>query len=173
MAMDTFTLIASQYALEEDALADYDAVRDLYMGLDIIDTYDAAVVTKDSDGKVRIVTKVEEPTRQGAIAGLAVGIAVGALVALFPAVAIGAGLAIGGASGAALGATAGHVAAGMSRSDLKDLGELLDTGTSGLIVVAATDVEDRVEAAIQRGKDIAKKQVQIDADGLKADIDSL
>ena len=173
MAMDTFTLIASQYALEEDALADYDAVRELYMDLDIIDTYDAAVITKDSDGKVRIVTKVEEPTREGAVAGLAIGIAVGALVALFPAVAIGAGLAIGGASGAALGATAGHVAAGMSRSDLKDLGELLDTGTSGLVVVAATDVEARVEAAIQRGKDVAKKQVQLDADGLKADIDSL
>ena len=68
---------------------------------------------------------------------------------------------------------AGHVAAGMSRSDLKDLGELLDAGTSGLIVVAATDVEGRVEAAIQHGKDIVKKQVQIDADGLKTEIDSL
>ena len=99
------------------------------------------------------------------------GLAVGALVALFPAVAIGAGLAIGGASGAVLGATAGHVAAGMSRSDLKDIGELLDTGTSGLVVVAATDVEDRVEAAIQSGMDIAKKLVQLDADGLKADIE--
>jgi len=61
----------------------------------------------------------------------------------------------------------------MSRSDLKDLGELLDAGTSGLIVVAATDVEGRVEATIQRGKDIVKKQVQIDADGLKTEIDSL
>ena len=173
MAMDTFTLIASQYALEEDALADYDAVREVYLDLDIIDTYDAAVITKDDDGKVRIVKKVEEPARHGAIGGLAVGLAVGALVALFPAVALGAGLAIGGASGAVLGATAGHVVAGMSRSDLKDLGELLDAGTSGLIVVAAADVEARVEAAIQRGKDIAKKQVQIDADGLKADIESL
>ena len=173
MALDTFTLIASQYALEEDALADYDAVRDAYQDLGIIDTYDAAVVTKDPNGKVKIAKKVEEPTRQGAIAGLAVGLAVGALVALFPAVAIGAGLAVGGAAGAAIGATAGHVAAGMSRSDLKDLGELLDTGTSGLIVVAATDMEARVEAAIQRGKDIVKKQVQVDADGLKTDIDSL
>ena len=173
MAMDTFTLIASQYALEEDALEDYDAVRAVYEDLGIIDTYDAAVVTKRSDGKVEIVKRVEEPTRQGAVAGLAVGLAVGALVALFPAVAIGAGLAIGGAAGAALGATAGHVAAGMSRSDLKELGELLDAGTSGLVVVAATDVEDRVEAAIQHGKDIVKKQVQLDADGLKADIDAL
>ena len=161
MALDTFTLIASQYALEEDALADYDNVRSAYVDLGIIDTYDAAVITKRADGKVEIVRRVEEPTRQGAIGGLAVGLAVGALVALFPAVALGAGLAIGGASGAALGATAGHVAAGMSRSDLKDLGELLDSGTSGLIVIAATDVEARVESAIQRGKDIAKKQVQI------------
>jgi uncharacterized membrane protein len=159
--------------MEEDALEDYDAVRAVYEDLGIIDTYDAAVVTKRSDGKVEIVKRVEEPTRQGAVAGLAVGLAVGALVALFPAVAIGAGLAIGGAAGAALGATAGHVAAGMSRSDLKELGELLDAGTSGLVVVAATDVEDRVEAAIQHGKDIVKKQVQLDADGLKADIDAL
>ena len=173
MALDTFVLIASQYAMEEDALEDYDAVRAVYEDLGIIDTYDAAVVTKRSDGKVEIVKRVEEPTRQGAVAGLAVGLAVGALVALFPAVAIGAGLAIGGAAGAALGATAGHVAAGMSRSDLKELGELLDAGTSGLVVVAATDVEDRVEAAIQHGKDIVKKQVQIDADGLKTEIDSL
>jgi hypothetical protein len=40
----------------------------------------------------------------------------------------------------------------MSRSDLKDPGELLDAGTSGLIVVAATDVEGRAEATIQHGK---------------------
>ena len=173
MPLDTFTLVASQYAFEEDALADYEAVRSLYMDLGIIDTYDAAVVTKDPEGNVRIVTKVEEPTRQGAIAGLAVGLAVGALVALFPAVALGAGLAIGGASGAAVGAAAGHITAGMSREDLKDLGELLDAGTSGLVVIAAADVEDRVEAAIQRGKDIAKKRVQLDAEGLKSQIDAL
>ena len=173
MALDTFTLIASQYAIEEDALDDYDAVRAAYEDLGVIDTYDAAVVTKDPTGKVKIVKKVEEPTRQGAVGGLAVGLAVGALVALFPAVAIGAALAVGGAAGAAIGATAGHVAAGMSRSDLKDLGELLDAGTSGLVVVAATDMEAHVEGAIQRGKDIMKKQVQLDANGLKTDIDSL
>jgi hypothetical protein len=38
---------------------------------------------------------------------------------------------------------------------------------------AATDVEGRVEAAIRRGKDIVKKQVQIDEDSLKSGIDSL
>jgi uncharacterized membrane protein len=171
--LDTFTLLASQYVSEEDALADYDAVREIYEELDVIDTYDAAVISKDAQGKVRIVKKVEEPTRQGAVGGLVVGLAVGALVALFPAIAIGAGLAVGGAAGAAIGATAGHVAAGMSRSDLKDVGELLDAGTSGLVVVAAADVEARVEQALQRGKDIMKKQVELDAEGLKTEIDSL
>lgn len=173
MALDTYTLFAAQYAAEEDALEDYDAVRSAYEDLGIIDTYDAAVMSKDPDGKVRIVKRVEEPTRQGAVAGLAVGLAVGALVALFPAVALGAGLAVAGVGGAAIGATAGHIAGGMSRSDLEDLGDLLDAGTSGLVVVAAADVEDRVEAEITHGKDILKKQVQLDADGLKKDIDSL
>ena len=173
MALDTYTLFAAQYAVEEDALSDYEAVRSAYKDLGIIDTYDAAVISKDRDGKVRIVRHVEEPTRHGAVAGLAVGLAVGALVALFPAVALGAGLAVGGVAGAAVGATAGHVARGMSRSDLEDLGEFLDAGTSGLVVVAATDMEDRVEAAITQGKDIMKKQVQLDANGLKEEIDSL
>ena len=36
----------------------------------------------------------------------------------------------------------------MRRSDLKDLGELLDEGTSGLVVVSAMDVERRVEQEI-------------------------
>jgi hypothetical protein len=33
------------------------------------------------------------------------------------------------------------------------------TRERGLVVVAATDMEDRVEALIQRGKDAVKKQV--------------
>ena len=36
----------------------------------------------------------------------------------------------------------------------------------------STDMEDRVEALIQRGKDVVKKQVQLDVDGLKKDIGS-
>lgn len=46
MAMDTYMLVASQYVDEKDALADYEGVEQLYRDLDLIDTYDAAVVTK-------------------------------------------------------------------------------------------------------------------------------
>ncbi len=34
-------------------------------------------------------------------------------------------------------------------------------------MVAATDMEDRVEAQIQRGMDVVKKQVQLDVHGQK------
>jgi uncharacterized membrane protein len=179
MATKTYTLIGATYALEEDAIEDYEAVRDTYAEPDVKDAdeafeaFDAAVVSKYADGSVHIVKSVEEPTRHGAAAGLAGGLAVGALVALFPAVALGPGLAVGGASGAAVGTTAGHVSRGMSRGDLKDLGERLDAGESGLVVVVDPGREARVEAAITRAKDIVKKPVEFDAGGLKTDLETL
>lgn len=101
------------------------------------------------------------------------GLAVGAAVALFPAagLALGAGMLGGGAIGAGAGILAGHVAGGMRRSDLKELGELLDNGTSGLLVVAAADVEAKVDAVITRAKKRAKARIQSDADALKKEID--
>src|SRR5258705_2577935 len=136
--MDTYVVLANQYDAEAAALADYEVVRKLYTDLGVIDTYDAVVLTRKADGKVKIVKRVEEPTRQAGARGLVAGLAVGAAVALFPAVALSAGLIAGGAIGAGIGALAGHVTAGMRRSDLKDLGEVLDKGISGLLVVAAT-----------------------------------
>jgi hypothetical protein len=49
---------------------------------------------------------------------------------------------------------------------------LLDNGASGLLVVAATDVEARAEAAITRAKKRAKARLQADTDALKKEIDS-
>jgi uncharacterized membrane protein len=173
MPLDTFAVIAGRYDAEGDALADFEAVREVYLDLDLIDTYDAAVISKHQDGEVRIVKTVEEPTRQGAVAGLGIGLALGALTALFPAIGIGAGLLAGGAIGAGAGAIAGHVRGGMSREDLKEIGELLEAGTSGLLVIAATDVEAHVEEAITRAKETAKKDLQADTDDLKAAIDAI
>ena len=59
----------------------------------------------------------------------------------------------------------------MSRSDLKELGELLDEGQSGLVVIAATDVEARVEQAITRAKKRMKKQLRADEKALEKEID--
>lgn len=173
MALDTFVLVAAQYDNQEDALADYDAVKAVYKELDIIDTYDAAVLSKSADGKVTIVKKHEQPTRDGTVKGLYIGLAVGALVAVFPAVLLGAGMLVGSAAGAGVGAIAGHAAGGMSRSDLKELGELLDEGDSALVLIAATDMQDKIDLAVTRAKKTLKKQLQADTDSLKREIDEL
>jgi hypothetical protein len=59
----------------------------------------------------------------------------------------------------------------MSRSDLKELGERLDEGECGLVVVAAADVSARVEAAITHAEKVTEKQLQADESALDADID--
>jgi uncharacterized membrane protein len=170
MALDTFVVIAASYSSLADAEADYQAVHEMYRLSGLIDTYDAAVLSRHSDGKVKIVKKHEQPTRQGAWGGLGIGLVGGALVALFPAVGLGAGLLVGGSGFSGLGALAGHVAAGMSRSDLKDLGELLDEGHSGLVVIAATDLESRIESAINRAAKVTKKPLKADQKQLENEI---
>jgi uncharacterized membrane protein len=172
MAMDTFVVVAASYDNLGAAEADYHAVREFYLTSGLLDTYDAAVITSDDRGKVRIVVKHEQPTRQGAWRGLGIGLVGGALVALFPAVGIGAGLLLGAASGAGLGALAGHVAAGLKRADLKDLGELLDEGHSGLVVVAASDLGDRVEHVMRRAGKLTRKPLRADETAVAHDIEA-
>jgi uncharacterized membrane protein len=92
MPLDTLVVFAASYTNQDDAIADYDAVHQMYTSAGLIDTYDAAVISRHDDGQVKIVKKHEQPTRQGAWAGLGIGLVGGALVALFPAVALAGGL---------------------------------------------------------------------------------
>jgi uncharacterized membrane protein len=56
----------------------------------------------------------------------------------------------------------------MSRGDLKELGELLDEGDSGLLVVAGQDTEARLDAVITNGNKIVKKLLRSDEKDLEA-----
>lgn len=172
MAMDTFVVLAASYDTLGAAEADYRAVGELYRESGLIDTYDAAVITRDANGKVHIVAKHEQPTRRGAWRGLGIGLAGGALIALFPAIGLGAGLLLGAAGGAGLGAMAGHVTAGLRRADLKELGELLDDGHSGLLVVAASNLGDRVEQTIRRASGVTRKHLTVDEAQVEQDINA-
>ena len=171
MAVDTYVVVAAAYDDEASALADYQEVKQAYRESDLIDTYDAAVISRDEHGKVHIVKKHEQPTRHGALAGLGIGLVGGVVVALFPAVLLAGGLFWGGAIGAAVGALAGHAAGGMRRADLKELGELLDDGQSGLVVVAASDMSDRVEQSVRRTDKILKKEMKADRKQVEADVE--
>ena len=172
MAMDTLTVFAASYGTLGAAEADYSAARNFYLESGLIGTYDAAVLTRDDTGRVKIVEKHEQPTRRGAWRGLGIGLAGGALLALFPAIGLGAGLLLGGTGGAGLGALAGHVTAGLRRADLKDLGELLDEGHSGLVVIAANDLGSRIERVLNRANKVTRKQLQADEKALEKEIDA-
>ncbi len=173
MAVDTFVVFVGVYGNVDDAEADYQAVKDLHVEAGLLDAYDAAVIARRDDGKVKITKKHETPTRVGGVLGGGVGLATGLVIALFPFAAIGGGLLVGTtAGGALLGALAGHAAAGMSRHDLKELGEQLDAGQAGLIVVGVEDVGARVEQAMRNAEKLERKQLQADPDAIAADASS-
>jgi uncharacterized membrane protein len=146
-----FVYVAT-YRNEDDAQADYGVVKDLY-SKGVIDTYDAAVVTKDTDGKVR-VSKREKPTQKAAWTGAAVGAIVGAL---FPPSILGMAAA-GGVSGGLLG----HMFGGLSRGDLKDLGDALDAGTAAIVVVAKTSLAEKLQKATAKAAKRIEKQLKGD-----------
>ena len=170
MPIDTLFVYCGVYGDPADALADYELVKDLHTDANLIDAYDAAVIERDHKGKVKIVKKHETPTRVGGVLGGGVGLATGLVIVLFPAAAIGGGLLLGTTgAGALLGSLAGHAAAGMSRGDLKDLGESLDEGEAGLVVVAVSDMEAKVRSAMKRAQKIEEKQLKADQKELEAD----
>ncbi len=170
MAIDTFIVLAGVYPDLESAEADYALVKELHSEEGLMDAYDAAVVHRREDGKVKITKKHETPTRVGGVLGGGAGLATGLVVALFPFAAVGGGLlAATSAGGALLGAVAGHAAAGLSREDLKELGESLDEGEAGLVVVGVMDMEARIEEAMRRSEKLQKKQLKADAEELERD----
>ena len=72
--------------------ADYDdLVKELHSKEGLMDAYDAAVIHRREDGKVKITRKHETPTRVGGVLGGGAGLATGLVIALFPFAAVGGG----------------------------------------------------------------------------------
>jgi uncharacterized membrane protein len=155
-------LYVGEYDSVEDAKADLEELKELHRE-DVVGTYDAAVITKNEEGKVKIVDKIEKPTQHGGWAGLAVGAALGLI---FPP-----GVLVTGLLGAGAGALIGHLEGGMSRSDLKEIGESLDRSEAALIVVGEATIERGVEEATRRAKRELKKEVRADAREMERAID--
>jgi len=146
------------YPDEMSARDDYQIVKDLHL-VGAVGTYDASVVTKDENGKVH-VNKDETSTRHGAWGGAAVGAVVGIL---FPPAVIGSAVV-----GAAVGGVGAHLWKGMSRSDVKEFGELIDTGEAALVIVGETTIE----AALAKADLKAEKHMSKELDDVSSkDID--
>ena len=154
---ETVFIYIGTYQDEVAARNDYDVVKDLHAA-GAIGTYDASVVTKDDAGKVH-VNKDEMATRHGAWGGAAVGAVVGIL---FPPSIIGTALV-----GAAVGGVGGHLWRGMSRSDVKEFGEIIDAGQAALIIVG----ESKLEQALDKAELKAEKHVAKELDVSAQDVD--
>jgi uncharacterized membrane protein len=147
----TFIFVAT-YPDEAAAREDYQVVKELH-ARGLVGAYDAAVVTKDAKGKVQ-ENKDETATRHGAWWGVAVGAAVGVIFA--PTV-IGAA-----AVGGVIGAVTGHIAKGMPRSTAKELGDFIEPGQAGLLVVGESKVEEAIQKAVTRAEKRIAHQLNVD-----------
>jgi len=147
----TFILVAT-YPDEVTAREDYQVVKDAHAA-GLVGSYDAAVITKDASGKVH-ENKDETATRHGAWWGVAAGAAVGVI---FPPAVLGAA-----AVGGVIGGVTGHLSKGMSRSQAKQLGDFIDPGQAGLIIVGESKVEDAIKNSVTRAEKQTAQELDVD-----------
>ena len=50
----------------------------------------------------------------------------------------------------------------MSRSDLKDLGEYLDEGQAGLVVVGVAEMEDDIKGSMEKAEKVETREIKAD-----------
>jgi uncharacterized membrane protein len=157
-------VLVATYANVGDAETDLKAIRQLYDKLGTSHKFDAAAISKDKKGKVKIDKTYEAGTRHASLKGLGFGLAAGLAAAIFPPVGIGAALAAGGVGGTAIGAVVGHVQSGIPRDDLKMIADLLDPSEAALIVVYETNLADQVERNLKAVNHVVSKVADLTAD---------
>jgi uncharacterized membrane protein len=164
----TIVVYVATYSSFDDAKTDYEAVKQLYSD-GIIGTYDAAVVSKDADGKVKI-TKTEKPTQYGAWAGLAVGALIGLCFPPYLVWEAAIGASAGAVLGAGTGALIGHFWKGLSRSDLKEIGDTLQQNTATLIVIGYSKLREALADATRHAVKQFEKELSTDVKTFDKDL---
>lgn len=163
MAGNEFEIVyAAAYGSLEDAKEDYEGIKELHKEK-WIGKYESALFTKNEDGSVKIHDT--DATSRGR--GLKMGAAIGAAVGIIFPVTILAGALVGGGAGL-LG---GHLTKGLKRGDIKELGDLLDEGEAGIVLVGIVTPDEGIDRFLKRAAKVMKKQVDADAEELKKAID--
>ena len=163
MAADEYTLVyAAAYESLEDAKDDFQGIKELHKEK-WIGKYEAALFTKNDDGSVKIL----DQDATGRARGLKLGAVIGAAVGILFPVTLLAGVLAGGG----IGLLGGHLTKGLSRGDIKDLGEMLDEGEAGIVLVGVFTPEEGMERFLGKAAKVLKKQVDADAEEIKKAID--
>ena len=160
MTNDNLFVYAAAYSDEADAHADLEAFQEL-ASEGFVGKYDTAVLSKSEDGKVH-VEKHGTPAKSGAWKGVIAG---GLAGLLFPP-----SILAGSLAGGAAGAIAGKLWGGMSRSDLKELGEALDEDETGLVVIGESKLEEYIEKAFKKARKQVRKAINTRVDEIEQEL---
>lgn len=156
-------ILVAAYTNEEAAATALENVKQAKKD-DKIEFEDAAVIRKDSDGKLHIEETGDLSVAKGAGIGAIVGAIIGALAGpAGAAMAAGEAAAIGAGTGAATGAIAGSPDEGISDDSLEKVGGAMPAGTSALTVVTS-------QALVEETQDMLPKSSAVVADDLATTI---
>ena len=150
-------IYAARYDNENEAIGDLEEFLEI-ASVGVVGKYDTAILKKTVEGKV----KIEKHGSQARTCGWKGAVAGGIVGLLFPP-----SILAGAFTGAAAGSIAGKLWGGMSRNDLSALGEVLDDGETGLVIVGESTVDEFVEKALKR----ATKRIRKVAKASLADLD--
>jgi uncharacterized membrane protein len=156
MADKPIVIWVGEYGTLDDAEADYAAVMDLHRA-GTLGKVAAALVAKDADGKLKI-HRHNTSTAVGAWSGVVIGALLGVLVPPLGAFALTGsvvgGLAVGAGVDAAivggLGGVMGHFWKGIPKDDIRMMGDALEAGQAGLLVVADDKAVEDIDKVITR-----------------------
>ena len=162
MGSDNLFVYTACYASEAVAREDLATFQDV-AAIGVVGKYDTALLQKTADGKI----KVEKHGTQAASGGCKGAVAGGFVGLLFPP-----SILVGALAGALGGGLAGKLWGGMSRGDLSELGEVLDVGETGLVIVGESTLDEYVDKALQRAVKQARKVAKADLKALESDLHS-
>ncbi len=151
MTAKTLTAFVATYDDVADAREDFNEIKQAHRQ-DFIGSYDAAIVSKDENGKIQIDSVSDEAGRKWIWAGLGAG----ALIGLIFPPSILATSAIGALSGAVIG----RFRDGISHTDLDLIGEAISGDNAALVVIA----EDRITEALEKigaKLDASHRQIEV------------
>jgi hypothetical protein len=172
MADQQFVAIAAQYADEAQAASDFDQmVAHLRESEHKHDFFDAALLRRGLDGELTVVKREDSGKHRSTKKGLKIGLAAGLAAALFPAVALGSALVVAGGSGAGLGAIAGHISRKSPSKDLEALGDTLNAGSAGIVLVVDPADADEVETSLGGATEVTRKDLAVDSEQLDGEVD--
>jgi uncharacterized membrane protein len=153
-------IYAACYENEDEARGDLETFQEI-ASVGLVGKYDTAILTKTAEGKVKVEkhgTQAKSGGWKGAVAGGIVGL-------LFPP-----SILAGALTGAAAGGIAGKLWGGMSRNDLSALGEVLDDGETGIVIVGESTVDEFVEKALKRATKRIRKVAKADLVDLEREL---